>query len=375
MCLLNCNTKKNKYKHITYAERTMIETWYNSDHKTKKEIAQLLHKSERTIRREINRGTIDAMVSSLVNTGVTPEQQKYLTYTVNYSDGTIVAEKQLLAANQMETIKVRVEFKKDITAADLPTIETTLNLTFSLNYIQADDSAMAIAHPVCKRATTLHTEVCNQTSNYCAGSGYAVGDTITYGNLGITGILASGDAFDCDVNGDGLYDSETERFYYVSGKDGDVSSEYATLIYYNNVSSGEPDNTKGFPYKSFSTPGGTVPGASAQLPTASQWPNVQGIGELTLSRASSACGLAIDNRSTAGPDGELDSCQYLMENTQYSSSKFKNDYWLGTTGNGSDPLIVYGRNRYIMDSGACGGMNVSRGVRPVIEVLKSKISY
>lgn len=58
MCLLNCNTKNNKYKHITYAERTMIETWYNSDYKTKKEIAQLLHKSERTIRREINRGKV-----------------------------------------------------------------------------------------------------------------------------------------------------------------------------------------------------------------------------------------------------------------------------------------------------------------------------
>lgn len=58
MCLLNCNTKNNKYKHITYAERTMIETWYNLDHKTKKEIAQLLHKSERTIRREINRGKV-----------------------------------------------------------------------------------------------------------------------------------------------------------------------------------------------------------------------------------------------------------------------------------------------------------------------------
>ena len=41
-----------------FAERTMIETWYNSDHKSKKEIAQLLHKSERTIRREINRGKV-----------------------------------------------------------------------------------------------------------------------------------------------------------------------------------------------------------------------------------------------------------------------------------------------------------------------------
>lgn len=58
MCLLNYNKKNKKYKHITYAERTMIETWYNSDKKSKKEIADLLHKSERTIRREINRGLV-----------------------------------------------------------------------------------------------------------------------------------------------------------------------------------------------------------------------------------------------------------------------------------------------------------------------------
>lgn len=58
MCLLNCNTKEKKYKHLTNAERTMIETWYNADHKSKKEIAELLHKSERTIRREINRGKV-----------------------------------------------------------------------------------------------------------------------------------------------------------------------------------------------------------------------------------------------------------------------------------------------------------------------------
>lgn len=47
MCLYNYNKEIKKYKHITYAERTMIETWYNSD-----------HKSERTIRREINRGLV-----------------------------------------------------------------------------------------------------------------------------------------------------------------------------------------------------------------------------------------------------------------------------------------------------------------------------
>ena len=62
MCLLNYNQKNEKYKHFSYAERTMIETWYNKDGKAKKEIANLLHKSERTIRREINRGCLEGFL-------------------------------------------------------------------------------------------------------------------------------------------------------------------------------------------------------------------------------------------------------------------------------------------------------------------------
>ena len=44
MCLLDYNKKGKKYKHITKVERTMIETWYNADKKSKTEIAALLHK-------------------------------------------------------------------------------------------------------------------------------------------------------------------------------------------------------------------------------------------------------------------------------------------------------------------------------------------
>lgn len=58
MCLINYNKNKGKYKHLTYAERTMIERWHNKDHKSNKEIALLLNKSERTIRREIKRGFV-----------------------------------------------------------------------------------------------------------------------------------------------------------------------------------------------------------------------------------------------------------------------------------------------------------------------------
>ena len=48
MCLLNYNKEVKKYKHLTYVERTMIERWYNKEKKTKKEVATLLNKSERT---------------------------------------------------------------------------------------------------------------------------------------------------------------------------------------------------------------------------------------------------------------------------------------------------------------------------------------
>src|SRR5574344_1003352 len=56
MCLINYNKKTKKYKHLSYAEKTMIERWHNKEHKSNKEIAELLNKSERTIRREIKRG-------------------------------------------------------------------------------------------------------------------------------------------------------------------------------------------------------------------------------------------------------------------------------------------------------------------------------
>lgn len=60
MCQNNYNTnkKEKKYTHINYTERTQIERWWNIEHKTKVEIAHLLNKNERTIRREINRGKV-----------------------------------------------------------------------------------------------------------------------------------------------------------------------------------------------------------------------------------------------------------------------------------------------------------------------------
>lgn len=61
MCQDKYNTTVKKYKHLTCIERMQIERWYNKDKKSKKEIADLLNKSERTIRREINRGLVEIL--------------------------------------------------------------------------------------------------------------------------------------------------------------------------------------------------------------------------------------------------------------------------------------------------------------------------
>lgn len=65
MCLINYNKKEEKYKHLTYVEKTMIERWHNKEHKSNEEISKLLNKSERTIRREIKRGLTTNLTTNL----------------------------------------------------------------------------------------------------------------------------------------------------------------------------------------------------------------------------------------------------------------------------------------------------------------------
>ena len=154
---------------------------------------------------------------------------------------------------------------------------------------------------LCKRATTLHTEVCDPHGTYtgdysddngCLSDGYSRGQTITYGQIGSSGSLHSGDAFDCDVNGDGIYDSETERFYYVSAyfdthasagpvygnrtKPDVFDNNYAVLIYYNNYYSGVgPSKTKvvsySNDYESWNGPSNAV----KYLPSEQEWCNAE----------------------------------------------------------------------------------------------------
>ena len=96
----------------------------------------------------VNDGTIDAMVELVTNTtyasnGTTEIQLPgYLENKVTYEDGGIIKPNHLLAHETSEKIKVRVEFKKDISVSDLPSDgDTTVVFKFSGNFKQADENA------------------------------------------------------------------------------------------------------------------------------------------------------------------------------------------------------------------------------------------
>lgn len=92
-----------------------------------------------------NRGTIDAMIESITKTPeLTTEQQKYIKYTIEYSTGDSIATKQLVSNNSFVRLKVRIEYRKDIVESYLPTVDQTLDLAFTLNYVQADDTGILV---------------------------------------------------------------------------------------------------------------------------------------------------------------------------------------------------------------------------------------
>ena len=83
MCQQNNNTKSKKGKHLEYSERQSIKRWFNRDKRTKVEIAELLDRTEKTIRNEIKRGLVKNLTTELIEIWVynaDVEQQKYEYY-------------------------------------------------------------------------------------------------------------------------------------------------------------------------------------------------------------------------------------------------------------------------------------------------------
>ena len=293
------------------------------------------------------------------------------------------------------------------------------NNTFSDDTLKFDGNSISKDEPkgkiICKRATTLHTEECTQTdgSLYCSGAGYTASgskgtSTITYGNLGTSGTLKTGDAFDCDVNGDGVYDPNTERFYYVSDYYNTSTKSFenntAVLIYYNNISSGNPSTNSTYAYDSSNENWYGPRSLIAHLPTTNQWSNVslKNITRTIFNETSeniTTGGTLPSNFSYSGyaarfltlqeikkgtgitniskwEVGELDKFTYLFENTKFSITD--NSVWAWWLESARSDTSTYAWN--VTGGGRIAGSDlVSRagdiGVRPAIEVSKTNIEY
>ena len=288
------------------------------------------------------------------------------------------------------------------------------NNTFSDDTLKFDGNSISKDEPkgkiICKRATVLHTEECtwDDTTYCCSGAGYKKGENITYGNLGTSGTLTSGDAFDCDVNGDGVYDSGTERFYYVSDYYNTSTKSFenntAVLIYYNNISSGNPSTNSTYAYDSSNENWYGPRSLIAHLPTTNQWSNVslKNITRTIFNETSeniTTGGTLPSNFSYSGyaarfltlqeikkgtgitniskwEVGELDKFTYLFENTKFSITG--NSVWAWWLESARSDTSTYAWN--VTGGGRIAGSDlVSRagdiGVRPAIEVSKTNIEY
>lgn len=286
----------------------------------------------------VNKGTIDAMLSGFSATSLTTDQQKYLTYTVTYSDGATISTKDYLKKGTSETIRVRVRFKDDLSATDLPSSAETLNLTATFVYVQADSTAKERAKPsiLCIRDNTATSED-----------------------------LMLGDKLYCDVNGDGTYNESTEIFYYLKDLDSDSTS--AVLIY-NNVTSSD--------YVAYSKTntlnGPTI--ASKYLPTISEWPNVS-LTKAIRDIKSQDSDFIIKGFNYSGYAARLPSLSEVESCANESNCPITGVIWLETPKTQSNALYLFapslGYNQIRYDDVT----SLTASVMPVIEVPKSRISY
>ena len=93
----------------------------------------------------VNDGTIDAMLDNFnltINNNPSTTLPDYLEYKVTYVDDSTMEINHILYAEEKETYKVRVSYKKDIEAEQLPQEAQTFNFCILTNYIQVSKESL-----------------------------------------------------------------------------------------------------------------------------------------------------------------------------------------------------------------------------------------
>ncbi|MBP5204155.1 InlB B-repeat-containing protein [bacterium] len=248
-------------------------------------------------------------------------------------------------------------------------ITITSNITFYAHWSKI----------VCKKVTNdtdLHKETCNTTSGHgCRISNvYALNDPITYGTTVENDDPKAGDAFDCDVDYDGVYNpgdpytngKYTERFYFIREKENSGSENSVVLVYYTSF---DADGRVGIPPK-VKNDIGSYPYVDAQtyLPTSTLWDNPK-LADFDGNGKVSRFLTLDDLHESCGPDTTvahyLNNCEYLLENSRFQSEDLgRAGIWLEMSGNKYYRIQTSGLTVNTPDTGA----NSENMVRPVIEI-------
>ena len=221
--------------------------------------------------------------------------------------------------------------------------------------VTVNQAAPALVCKAVKEEERLHTDKC--TNGSCTSAGHTNGTIITFGTIQDNNSPKKGDAFNCDVNNDGIYNDEKERFYYLDGDD-----ITATLIFYSGYEGeAKENNENNYNYRT----------AATMLPTAEQWSNPNlvkfykdydedGATEeriaryITYPEITNLCNSVLSN------------CEFIYENTRYlSTSTGRSGMWIEKYGNTYYRYQLANRAIGTYSSYDSGKKNA---VRPVIEV-------
>ena len=211
----------------------------------------------------VNNGSIDAMIDSVTKTPeLTDTQKKYLNYIVEYQNGESITTKQLVSKNSYVRLKVKVEFRKDLTASDLPTASETLDLAFTVNYTQADETGTNVTDNGVKKVLDIISGDLNTV-----GSEVAIGDEHFYiisntdgeiamlskYNLEVGNVCTSSSSCTLIENPSGIQDSEmigyppdgsyprygttefsSTNYWYSGGLKAEYGTSYPAYVYDSN---------------------------------------------------------------------------------------------------------------------------------------------
>lgn len=84
----------------------------------------------------VNGGGIDAKLDGFVLDGISSAQDVYLNYYILYSDGYTPKSGDVLTAGSTKSMVLVIEFDDSISSSQLPTTDQSLDLSFTLNYVQ-----------------------------------------------------------------------------------------------------------------------------------------------------------------------------------------------------------------------------------------------